>query len=225
MAATLDCLSNGRLEFRVGAGAPRKWAESWWSPYGITYPTTKNRVAMLREGLTLLKALWTKEAVTFDGKYFKLRNVRCMPKPRQKPHPRITIAAMGRSTMDIAANYANVWEASYLSPEAYSDKLSSFINRHNRAKTRNMQKSLEVDVVVGKTTQEAKKELRKFLVARKITMKHPLLKSVVYGTPEDCVRKLKRYVELGIDSFTLAFSDPASAKILRLFAEHVIAKL
>jgi len=127
--------------------------------------------------------------------------------------------------MDIAANYADVWEASYLSPEAYSDKLSSFINRHNCAKTRNVQKFLEVDVVVGETAQEAKKELRKFLVARKITTKHPLLRSVVYGTPEDCVQKMNRYVELGIDGFTLAFSDPTSAKTLRLFAEHVIAKL
>ena len=93
---------------------------------------------MLREGLSLVKALWTKDVVTFEGGHFKLRNAHCVPKPHQKPHPKITVAAMGPRMMDIAANYADVWEASYLSPEHYRHTLSGFLNRHRYSRTRNV---------------------------------------------------------------------------------------
>jgi hypothetical protein len=74
---TLQEISNGRLEFRTGAGATLQWASQWWHPYGIDYPSTVERVSLLEEGIRLLDILWNKHqtaaAVSFEGKYFKLK--------------------------------------------------------------------------------------------------------------------------------------------------------
>jgi alkanesulfonate monooxygenase SsuD/methylene tetrahydromethanopterin reductase-like flavin-dependent oxidoreductase (luciferase family) len=53
-AMTLHEISNGRLEFRTGAGATLEWASQWWHPYGIDYPYNAERVSILEEGVQIL---------------------------------------------------------------------------------------------------------------------------------------------------------------------------
>src|SRR5918912_1082102 len=57
-AVTLQEISNGRLEFRTGAGATLQWSLRWWHPYGIEYPSNTERVRILEEGISLLHRLW-----------------------------------------------------------------------------------------------------------------------------------------------------------------------
>ena len=47
-AVTLQEISNGRLEFRTGAGATPRWSLQWWHPYGIKYPSNAERYVCLR---------------------------------------------------------------------------------------------------------------------------------------------------------------------------------
>src|SRR5438445_424565 len=62
-AAQVDLISNGRLEFSLGAA----WAEREFAAYGLPFPPVKERMIRLDEALTLVKALWAQPRTTFSG--------------------------------------------------------------------------------------------------------------------------------------------------------------
>jgi F420-dependent oxidoreductase-like protein len=102
-AVTVDHLSNGRLEFGIGAA----WADAEHQMYGIE--GLDHRVGRLSEALQVFKQLWTQERSTFDGRYYQLRDAIANPKPVQKPHPPIWIGARGDMTLKLVARHADVW--------------------------------------------------------------------------------------------------------------------
>lgn len=103
IAATVDHLSSGRLEFGIGAGHS---AEEY-SMFGV--PLLDHRVGRLDEGLQVIKALWTSERATFAGKYYRLANGVSAPKPVQRPYPPVWIGAAGPLMLRIVARHADVW--------------------------------------------------------------------------------------------------------------------
>src|SRR5204863_6849903 len=89
--ATVDHLSKGRLEFGIGrSGLP--------APYqGFNIPYVESRDRFL-ETLEILKKAWTPERFSHKGRYFEFNDVCIMPKPYQKPHPPIRMAATTQDT-------------------------------------------------------------------------------------------------------------------------------
>ena len=106
LAVTVDHLSEGRLEFGIGAG----WAEIEHQMYGIE--GLDHRVGRLSESLQIIKSLFTQERTNFDGRYYKYMDAIANPKPIQKPHPPIWIGASGESTLRLVARHADVWNIS-----------------------------------------------------------------------------------------------------------------
>jgi len=94
-AAIADILSDGRLEFGVGRGISRHYAH-----YGI--PPEESR-ARFEEALDFILAAWTNESFSFDGAYFHARDLTLVPRPLQKPHPPVRIAANSPDTFPFAA--------------------------------------------------------------------------------------------------------------------------
>jgi alkanesulfonate monooxygenase SsuD/methylene tetrahydromethanopterin reductase-like flavin-dependent oxidoreductase (luciferase family) len=85
-AATVDQISKGRLDFGVGrSGFPRAY-----SGYGIRYDESRER---FQESLDVILKAWTQEGFTHTGKYFSTDNLTVVPRPYQKPHPPIWVAA------------------------------------------------------------------------------------------------------------------------------------
>jgi len=84
--STLDQLSRGRIEIGVGTGGQGRM----FSAFAVD-PTSL--VARFTEGLRLMKALWTEPQVTFDGRFWQLRDAAMEPKPFQKPYPPIWFGA------------------------------------------------------------------------------------------------------------------------------------
>jgi F420-dependent oxidoreductase-like protein len=114
MAATLDRVSNGRLELGVGAG----WNQEECDAYGIELGTLKERFDRFDEALEVLDGLLTSETTDFDGRYFRLTKARNEPKGVQQPRPPITIGGSGRRrTLRAAARYADHWNHPGGSPE------------------------------------------------------------------------------------------------------------
>ena len=95
MAATLDYISNGRLEFGIGAG----WNEEEHRAYGIPFPNPAERVERLREAIEIIKRMWTEKAPYYNGRYYRMEGAVCEPKPLQNPHPSITIGGAGEKLM------------------------------------------------------------------------------------------------------------------------------
>jgi alkanesulfonate monooxygenase SsuD/methylene tetrahydromethanopterin reductase-like flavin-dependent oxidoreductase (luciferase family) len=153
-AMTLQEISNGRLEFRTGAGATLQWSSQWWHPYGIDYPNNAERVSILEEGVQILHTLWNKPTVNFDGKYFNVKGATLQKTINQKNIP-VTIAAKRNKTMQIAAKYADIWESSYITPEQFAslnkkfDEISKQLNNNGDNRSKKITKSIELDVIIA----------------------------------------------------------------------------
>lgn len=108
MAATVDHISNGRLDIGIGAG----WNQMECDAYGITLPPLKERFDRFDEGVQILIGLLSQEYTDFAGKYFTLTHARSEPKPVQRPHPPIVIGGTGPTrTLLAVARWANQWNA------------------------------------------------------------------------------------------------------------------
>ena len=118
MAATLDQISEGRLEFGIGAGgtirAERQKSYGYeyeFDAYGISFPMRPSiRIKKLDEGLEIMKRLWTQDSATFEGDYYSIKNAICLPKSVQKPYPPIWIGGKcGPKILEIIAKHADGW--------------------------------------------------------------------------------------------------------------------
>jgi F420-dependent oxidoreductase-like protein len=108
IAATTDIISGGRLELGLGAG----WNEMETTAYGIDLPPLRERFDRFDEGVEAIVGLLSDETTTLDGRYVKLTDARCEPKPVQRPHPPIAIGGRGRTrTLHTAARWAQQWNA------------------------------------------------------------------------------------------------------------------
>jgi F420-dependent oxidoreductase-like protein len=108
MAASVDIISNGRLDLGLGAG----WNQQECDAYGIPLPPLKERFDRFDEGVAAIISLLSNEGSSFDGRYVQLHDARCEPKPVQRPHPPIVIGGNGPTrTLRAAARFAQQWNS------------------------------------------------------------------------------------------------------------------
>ena len=100
--STLDHISGGRVEFGVGAGWNRDEIENHGTPYD-------RRFGVLRERVEAMKALWTQETASYEGRYVQFPDVTQWPKPVQQPHPPIWVGGMGKKVFDRVLAYGDGW--------------------------------------------------------------------------------------------------------------------
>ena len=93
MAATLDIISEGRLDLGLGAG----WHVEESAAYGIELGTVTERLDRFEEGVEVIVRLLSQEVTDFDGQYYKITDARCEPKGIQRPHPPVLIGGGGRT--------------------------------------------------------------------------------------------------------------------------------
>jgi len=119
MAATLDVISDGRLELGIGAG----WNEEECSAYGIDLPPLRERFDRFDEACEVIISLLSNETTDFAGRHYRLTAARCEPKPVQRPHPPICIGGGGeRRTLRAAARFAQHWNIPAGGPEVFKQK-------------------------------------------------------------------------------------------------------
>jgi alkanesulfonate monooxygenase SsuD/methylene tetrahydromethanopterin reductase-like flavin-dependent oxidoreductase (luciferase family) len=111
MAATLDVISGGRLDFGIGVGGLPDAAlvAPEYDAYGIPIPSWADAVAAFAEACTLIRRMWTEDEFDFSGQHYTLKGARCHPKPIQRPHPPILIGGSGTATLRIVAEHADIW--------------------------------------------------------------------------------------------------------------------
>lgn len=102
--ATLDILSDGRVELGLGAG---NWPHEY-RQLGIPFDRGGVRVSRFAEGLSIIKQFFTSETVNFSGEYYTTNVLRLIPRPVQQPHPPILIGGSGRRMLTIAAREADI---------------------------------------------------------------------------------------------------------------------
>lgn len=103
-AATIDVLSDGRLEFGIGAG----WLQDEYDQTGISFDSPGIRIDRMEEAVQLIKKLFTEDPVTFHGVFYDVEKLTLPPKPIQKPHPPILIGGGGKKLLSVAAREADI---------------------------------------------------------------------------------------------------------------------
>jgi F420-dependent oxidoreductase-like protein len=107
MAATVDAISNGRLELGLGAG----WFVPEHERFGLPFPPPGERVGRFREAVEIVDSLLRHEATTFEGRYYRLTEASVRPAPLQKPRPPLTLGAHRPRMLRICAEYADSWNS------------------------------------------------------------------------------------------------------------------
>jgi alkanesulfonate monooxygenase SsuD/methylene tetrahydromethanopterin reductase-like flavin-dependent oxidoreductase (luciferase family) len=112
IAATVDVVSGGRLDFGIGTGSrpSHPAAHREYAAYGLPFHDSAHAVGSLAEACTVIRRLWTEaEPFDFDGTYLHLTGAFCNPKPVQRPYPPILIGGRSTATLRVVAEHANLW--------------------------------------------------------------------------------------------------------------------
>ena len=117
--ATLDLLSDGRLEWGMGTG----WFPPDYEPAGITMDPPGVRVSRLAESITAIKALLGGEPTELDGEHVTLRGLAGTPRPVQRPHPPLVVGAAQDRVLRLAGREADIVS---ISPDIRSRQFGPF---------------------------------------------------------------------------------------------------
>jgi probable F420-dependent oxidoreductase len=134
--ATLDMLSEGRLEICGGVGWSRDEFEAVGAPF-------ERRGARTDEMLEAMIAIWTRDPVKFEGQFYHIPESKIGPKPAQQPRPPIYLAGFGQYAFDRIAKFADGWN-----PAAIRD-FESFEAQVNQLQETAKRAGVTADVVRG----------------------------------------------------------------------------
>lgn len=231
MTSVVDVLSNGRLEFGIGAG----WYDHEYYGYGFEFERPGVRVAKLMESVEIILKMWTEDYVNFDGKYYHLKGAVNVPKPLQKPHPPITIGGEGERMLRIVAKFAD--KCNFNPPiENYRTRLNT-LEKQCRSAERDIadiEKTIYCDVAMKRKRDEVDALLARLSDLGQLAGNylgngvHELISPQKYrslqivGTPDECLNKIKEFHELGVDYFIMTFPFGEQIESTRLFAEEIM---
>ncbi len=103
-AATIDLLSDGRLELGLGAG----WMIADYDQLGIPYDAAGTRIERLAEAITVVKGCFTGEPFGFDGAHYRISGYEAKPVPVQRPHPPLVVGGGGPKVLRLAGREADI---------------------------------------------------------------------------------------------------------------------
>jgi F420-dependent oxidoreductase-like protein len=222
MAATLDNISDGRLELGIGAGVQKNEHNA----YGFPFSFSKARVERMGEAVAIIKKMWTEQKVNYTGKYYRIIDAVCEPKPMQKPHPPIIVGGGGEKlTLKVTAQYADRYDWGYISSLMEYKRKLKVLEKHCKSVGRcfnDIEKSCwpAGQVFIGEDIDALVTQW----IPKGAILEDFLQRSFV-GTPEDCIKLLQPYANLGVTQYMLFFGDLPSMDGLRLFAEKVAQKM
>ena len=229
-AAALDDLSNGRMILGLGAG----WQEREHHLFGFELGDIPTRIARFEEGLEVVtRLLKSDEPVTYEGHFFQLRGASLLPRPQRPGGPRILIGGTGpKRTLPLVARYADIWNASFLSPDEFrkhSAILDGLLGEAGR-KAGDVKRTLMRGLFFGRDMAELDRRLRwrsedpdymekslQEVIDILATRNHEIV-----GTADMVIEQIKKYEAAGVEELMLQWFDLDDIDGLRAFAKSVL---
>src|SRR5882762_4677003 len=227
MAAGIDVMSGGRLEFGVGAG----WKEIEYRAYGYPFPDGPTRVTQLIETLEICTRMWKDERATYHGKHYRIDDALCSPKPAQRPLP-IWIGGSKPRVMRAAARYASAFNFN-LGTSARTETLKAAMHEMDeicRAVNRDPKTLLRSSFLmstVGSTPARSDAFLKQFATNQETTPAKILEQrpGLLRETPERALSRLREYAALGIAHANIMFQPCGSEREQIAALAGITAKL
>ncbi len=192
MAATVDHLSDGRHVLGLGAG----WQQNEHESYGIELPAIPERLARLDEACQVIRLLHSEERSYFEGRFYRLVDAPCEPKPIQRPLPLLIGGGGEKVSMRIAARYADEWNCWGL-PDLIAHK-TEVLEQHCLEIGRDpasIRRSAQALVLMSDDIEQ----LRRWRADR-LTVPH------IIGTPAEVAEVIVGYSEIGLAEFVVSDS-------------------
>jgi alkanesulfonate monooxygenase SsuD/methylene tetrahydromethanopterin reductase-like flavin-dependent oxidoreductase (luciferase family) len=196
MAATLDCVSDGRIILGIGAG----YHETEYKQYGIPFPPASERISRLREAVKIIRLMLDprEQSPSFGGKYYSIEDAHNFPKPVQTHLP-ILIAGGGEGfTLKVVAQLADMDNMGVnYTLEQYKHKIElvdKYCEKYGR-KSGDVVHTCLREIVIGRSDEEVLEKFRKYELEQiqpwqktLATQKRPR----ITGTPEQCLEQLEK---------------------------------
>jgi F420-dependent oxidoreductase-like protein len=218
MATTVDVISGGRLDFGIGSS----WFETEHAAFGIPFRTAAERCAMLDEALTAIRAPWREREVSLSGRYYRLTRAIAEPKPVQRPHPPILVAASGEKRMlRIVARHADAWNG-FGSPEVFRRKIAVLAG-HCRAEGRDVdaiEKSVLLPAAIGDDPEAWAPLVQGYATYQHIPAGEAA-RWMLLGTPGAVIGQIEAYLAVGVSHFILTLT-PYNSQVMERFATEVM---
>ena len=231
-ALALDDLSTGRMILGLGAG----WQEREHSLFGHDLGDIPTRMARFEEGLEVItRLLNSDEPVTYEGKFFQLREALLLPRPQRPRGPEIMIGGNGpKRTLPLVVRFADIWNGNFLSPAVFEER-SVMLDQLLRTAGRNpsdVKRTVMLSFTFGSEMAEldrrlswrqnnpqyASKSLDK--VIEELSMD-----GTIVGTPDMIAEQINVYSKVGADELVLQWLDLDDIDGLRAFATSVLPRI
>jgi F420-dependent oxidoreductase-like protein len=217
--AQADAMSGGRVELGLGAG----WNGTEHASYAIPFPSQNERFAMLEEQLAILTTMWSAapgERVTFEGKHYNVVDSPALPKPVQRPRPRIIMGGWGtKRTPRLAARYADEFNMPF-APVSYFREGCDHVRRACEAAGRapeTMRYTVAAVVCVGENARDF--ERRAIASGQK---PDDARANAVAGTPAEAVERIKEFEKAGAETVYLQYHTLGEHEHIELIAAEVM---
>ena len=171
-----------------------------YEAYGLPFYEHDDRVDRATEAIQIIKRLWKENCVTFNGKYYSIKNGTLEPKPN--PLPPIWYAGMSEASRNLAAAEADGWLMRGCSLEETRDNITDMKKRLKKRGRNEMEFAIPALTFIRDTDEEAEKQLQKITGGRKNLLDRTLDTGLV-GSPLAVAEKIKRLKEIGIDHVLL----------------------
>lgn len=213
MVANAQLLTGGRFLFGIGAG----WMEEEYLAYNFDFPKPSVRIAQLEETVHIVKKLWTESPASFEGKYYRIQDAYCEPRP--EPIPPLLIGGGGEQlTLRVVAKHADWWNISGGTYENYAHKLK-VLRQHCAAVGR------DYDQIVKTWSAEAVVVAESEAEAQRIAAASPYNENTILGTPAQVAEQLQAFIDLGVRYLIVRLLDFPNTQGIQMFAREVMPRL
>jgi F420-dependent oxidoreductase-like protein len=222
MVTTLDIVSAGRAILGIGAG----YYEAEHRAYGFDLPPVAERMDRLEEALQVCRAMFTEEAPTFEGRYYRIEGAINMPRPVQPGGPPILVGGSGeRRTLRLAAQYADI--CNFLPGDLATTRHKlGVLEQHCAAVGRDPGQILKTQhspVMIAQSRAEAETRLAGMMAG--MAKAHPgfdpeaARRSLVVGDVDGVVEQVGAYLDAGLDGLTIVIRDAHDLEPVTLVGE------
>jgi len=216
VASNIDVMSNGRLEYAIGAG----WYDHEYKAYGYDYPTAGIRLKMLEESLIIYKKMTTEENPSFNGEFYKIDGAINQPKPIQKPYPPLWVCGGGEKvTLKLLAKYGDYgnWDVDV---EGFIEK-SKILQEHCDNVGRNFEeigRTLHTNVLISENQKDLDKKIRKLSTYTNIPEDYYHERPLI-GTKDKVFTTLNQYKEAGCEYLIAYIPDIVWGDTVNILSE------
>lgn len=219
--ATLDVISKGRIILGVSVGPVKDYIQHQFTACGVP-PAEK--AGRLSESIEIMRRLWRETTIDYDGRYYRLDDVGILPHPAQQSGIPIWIAADGNENgFKRVAGLGDGWVTLAPTLEKFAaarHKIDQYAQEHGRVgkcPVSALYAAFNIQNNGERAREEGWQWMEHFFEKPKAKLSYHF---TIFGTPEECVRLLKGYVEAGLTTIIARIaSDDARAQARLLLSE------